>query len=110
MAKELPSKWFNPRSMGNDCKCVPEKSGVYMIIGCDLDSMEKNYRGYRKEVLYVGCSKNLKMRYISHEVLNILRQVYEYVMFYFRETKDYKENEIKLIKLHKPRFNKQHND
>jgi len=108
MSKKFESNWFTINSYNNDFKYPEKTSGVYMLVKCDVSEYGLN-SGYKKEIVYIGSSKNLKQRYQRHEVIKILKEVYDYIQFYFRETQNYRTEEIKLIKLHKPKFNKQHN-
>lgn len=94
--------WETPNTYDNNFQPVPEKSGVYLLVHWPLD-------GRSKEILYVGCAKNLKQRYEKHEVLRTLCNVFDYIRFYFKETEDYIKNEKFLIQAIRPKFNTQYN-
>lgn len=94
-------EWFTPNTYDRNFRPAPSCAGVYLII--DFSSYIPG------EILYIGSSKNLCVRYGKHEVLRVLRRDYVYVRFYFKEIENYKEEEIKLIRLVKPRYNTQYN-
>jgi len=94
------NKWFTSNTYDNNYKNPPDKSGIYLIV-----LPKNNFLNY--EILYVGSTKNLKVRYARHEVIRLLKEFYGYVQFYFKETENYREIERKLIKIIQPRYNKQ---
>lgn len=106
MAKEdfqfIEENWYTPNTYDANFKEPPTTPGIYLLVLFDLKTGGK-------EILYVGSAKNLSQRYGRHEVLRTLKIIYEYVRFYFKECEDYKTEEIKMIKLIRPKFNKQFN-
>jgi len=99
-----PEEWFTPNTYDNNFKFPTENSGIYLIVypTFDDDSKEFDY-----EILYIGSAKNLRQRYEKHEVMRVLREVYNYIQFYFKEESEYRKIEKQLIKQIQPRFNKQ---
>lgn len=94
------SEWNTNRTYNRNYAPVPSSPGVYLIVYTD--------KHLNNEILYVGSSYNLKQRYLRHEVLRILQEVYgNDVRFYFKVEPDYKNVEINLIRQTKARFNKQ---
>jgi excinuclease UvrABC nuclease subunit len=103
--KFIEKEWSTPDTYDRNYKAIPECSGVYFLVHRDhnfLKSLKVKYK-----ILYVGSSKNLKQRYRSHEVHRILREIFGDVVFYFKETDNYIEEEKALIKQTEARFNKQ---
>jgi excinuclease UvrABC nuclease subunit len=100
--KFIEHEWYTPNTFNTNFSKPPKKSGVYIIFKTDL------FRdGLNREILYIGSSKNLSARYKSHEVLRLLKEIYDYVQFYFKEEDNYLEVEKSLIKYYKPKHNKQ---
>lgn len=98
---EGKENWKTPNSYDKDFEDPPVACGIYVIVLPDFKTLDR-------EILYVGCSRNLKQRYEKHNTLSILREVYGYVQFYFIETDNYIEDEIDLITQARPKFNKQY--
>jgi excinuclease UvrABC nuclease subunit len=98
------NEWLTPNTYDTNFKPVPASSGVYLLVRPVLDSVKKKYI---YNILYVGSSKSLSIRYRSHEVLRILTETYGYIQFYFKEEEDYKEVEKNLINIIQPKYNKQ---
>jgi excinuclease UvrABC nuclease subunit len=93
--------WSSPSAHGNNCKSVPDKSGVY----CIVEFVHKN-ESY--DVIYIGSASSLKKRYTSHQLIQYLKMDRRCIWFYFIEIDvDYKKHEIDLIFKHKPKYNKQ---
>lgn len=97
-------EWNTNRTYGDNYKQIPERPGVYFLVQRNIDVIN-NVVYYT--VLYVGSSKNLKVRHDGHEVLRVLNEIYDDVIFYFKEIDNYLEAEKQLIKLTQARFNKQ---
>lgn len=97
-----PDKWFTPNTYNRNYKTPTDKSGVYLLVKVDFDLLRPNY-----EILYVGSSKSLSVRYSKHEVLRALKNTFQYVHFYFIEVANYLEVEKQLIKKIQPKYNKQ---
>lgn len=96
------SEWNTERTYNNNFKTIPNTCGVYLLVNRTYNNTKTNY-----EILYVGSSKNLKQRYNKHEVLRLLKEFYNDVVFYFVETNNYITTERNLIQQTKARFNKQ---
>lgn len=90
------------RSFDSDFSNIPNSSGVYLLINRTI-----NYNDISYEILYIGSSKNLKLRLSKHEVYRILSEIYEDIIPYFIKEKNYIQKEKELIQLLRPRFNKQ---
>lgn len=102
--KQIINKWKSPNTYGN-YEYPPESSGVYVIVMTDLD-LESEIFGYR-ELVYIGRAKNLKKRYVGHEVLKILKAMFEFhhVGFFFLVTSKYIKYEKELIEQLQPKIN-----
>jgi len=101
-------EWKTPNTYGNNFSLVPNSAGVYLLVVFN-NLLEKNNLQIEPEILYVGSSFNLKQRREKHEVKRQLQKFYSYIYFYFKETNNYKDFEIELIKNIRPKFNIQHN-
>lgn len=99
-----PKKWHTPNTYDSNFCSVPETSGVYLLVAPLVDYVSKEIF---YNILYVGSAKNLAQRYKGHEVLRLLKEVYGYVQFYFRNEVNYRSEEKELIRLIQPKFNKQ---
>jgi len=95
------TEWKTPNTYDTNFSDPTDKAGVYLIMNYESE--------YKFEILYVGSAKNLKNRYKSHSLLNTLKMQNKYVRFYFKETANYLQDEIKLIKSIKPKYNIKHN-
>lgn len=92
--------WFTPHTYNRNYKKIPESAGVYLILGCqDVFDMHK------REVVYIGSSKNLAQRYRVHDTIPKIRLKYRWIFFYFKETEDYISFEKELIFKFNPKFN-----
>lgn len=99
----VESEWKTNRTYNHNFSEIPEAPGVYLLVHTELDLKTGSQE---HKILYVGSSKNLKMRYQRHEVLRILCEIYgANVRFYFKEEADYLAVEKKLIKQTEARFN-----
>ena len=94
------SEWFTENTYNINFKKTPNKSGVYFLVGI-------NFIPITKEIIYVGSSKNLKKRYMNHEVIRNESSNYDFIKFYFIECDDFLTEEKKLIKKIQPKLNKQ---
>ena len=102
----IEKDWYTERSMDCNYKSIPNKSGVYLLVDRKL-TFKKDKVLVENTILYVGSSKNLKQRYKSHSTHRLLKEIFGDVIFYFKETDNYIEEEKALIKQTKARFNKQ---
>jgi excinuclease UvrABC nuclease subunit len=100
----IEEEWKTPNTYNTNFAYPPDKPGVYLIVIPHFDVQGKTTTW---EILYVGSAKNLKIRYARHEVVRILREIYQYVCFYFKEEPKFRQVEKQLIKQIQPRFNKQ---
>lgn len=100
-----PEEWNTPNTYNFNFKQPPNKSGVYLLVKAEILTGHKS-RYVKHEILYVGSSRNLKKRYNSHEVLNMLQKQHDYIQFYFKEVDNHFEIEKELIKLIQPKYNK----
>jgi excinuclease UvrABC nuclease subunit len=100
--------WKTPNTYGTNYSSVPKKAGVYLLVYfenlIDYEKLEIN-----PNILYVGSSINLNQRRERHEVKRHLLKIYNHIFFYFKETEDYINYEIELIKNIRPKYNTQHN-
>ena len=103
--KELD--WKTPNTYSQNFASIPPKPGVYLLVGFIFD--KPSFIIKEKSIIYVGSSKNLKLRHRNHEVIRILSEIYDYMRFYFKEYEDFRNEEKRLINIIKPKFNKQHN-
>lgn len=95
-------EWHTEDTYNNNFKVIPEAPGVYMIVGID---MSDNRREVIQEIVYIGCSANLKSRLNTHPVLRVAKAYHWFVPVYFKECDNYLEVEKELIKKHNPRIN-----
>ena len=95
-----------PDTYDNSFKILPSSCGVYFILGTINTFGSKIIK---QEIIYVGCSANLKKREHKHPILKKHRREYSYVQFFFKCDDNYKVTEIELIKKFKPRYNIRHN-
>ncbi len=100
----IEEEWKTPNTYNTNFATPPDKPGVYLLARPDFNRKKKTTKW---EILYVGSAKNLKIRHGRHEVLRVLREIYKYVRFYFKEEQLYRQTERQLIKQIQPRFNKQ---
>ena len=100
--------WKTPNTYGTNYSSIPKKAGVYLLVYfenlIDYERLEIN-----PNILYVGSSINLNQRRERHEVKRHLLKIYNHIFFYFKETEDYINYEIELIKNIRPKYNTQHN-
>lgn len=97
-------EWKTPNTYDSNFGSPSNKPGVYLLVKTDVDILKKTIS---HEILYVGSSKKLYERFKNHEVLRLLKQVHEYIQFYFLHTLDYIEMEKLLIKKIQPKHNTQ---
>lgn len=112
MTKELLSEtilkdWPTPNTYSNRFAMPPKSPGVYVFFGHQkglswMDTLVPEY-----ECLYVGSSVNLYHRYGGHELRRADR--YWWLGFFFKESENYYNDEISLIKILRPSLNIQHN-
>jgi excinuclease UvrABC nuclease subunit len=102
------NEWKTPNTYGNNFSSVPKTCGVYLLVVFN-NLLEKKNLQIEPTILYVGSSINLQQRREKHEVKRHLQKLYDYIYFYFKETDNYKNYEIELIKNIHPKFNTQHN-
>lgn len=96
-----------PNTYDRNFKEVPKKSGVYFFVAPyyhDYVSLIGGSEYY--EIIYIGSSKNLFNRYNNHELRR--KNIFD-LKFYFIESENYYEDEIKLIKYFQPIYNYKHN-
>lgn len=99
-----PNEWKTPNTYGSNFGSPSNNPGVYLLVKTEIDIIKQTIS---YEILYVGSSKKLYERFKNHEVFRFLKQVHEYVQFYFLHTLDYLETEKKLIKQIQPKHNTQ---
>lgn len=99
-----PISWFTPNTYEKNFKEPTSTPGVYVITNSTIDW---NNKTKELNILYVGSTKNLKQRYSRHEVLRVLREVYDFCQFFFIEHSDYLALEKELIVKYQPKFNTQ---
>lgn len=95
--------WLTPNCYSNAVD-PPKRSGVYLIVKHDgLFTHGK----LNMEIIYIGSSKNLSSRLMSHEVYKIARALLPeaHINYYFRETEDFKAYEKELIQKINPAIN-----
>lgn len=102
------NEWKTPNTYGNNYAKVPHKSGVYLLVHF-TNLLTINELLIKPQILYVGSSIDLHQRKEKHEVKRHLSKIYDNIIFYFKETDNYKNYEIELIKNIKPLYNTQHN-
>ena len=94
------SDWNTENTYDTIFKPTPKKSGVYLIVA-------NTFYPFKREIIYIGSSKNLYIRSKGHEVIKKHKVKYDHIQFYFKECEDYIEKEIDLIKSVQPKINKQ---
>jgi excinuclease UvrABC nuclease subunit len=102
----LESGWRTADTYDRDFKPTPEVCGVYFILASDFVYLKPKTI---QQIIYVGCSSNLKKRYTNHPVIKNNYRKYSCLQFYFMPDNDYKKSEIALIKKIRPLLNIQHN-
>jgi excinuclease UvrABC nuclease subunit len=95
-----PTKWKCANTFDTNYAAPPCDPGVYVIRVRNLSSSDW-------DIAYIGSAKNLKVRYSSHEILRMLRSVFDLVQFYWMAEKEYRQVEKTLIKTLQPKYNKQ---
>lgn len=98
-------EWRTPNTYCRNFKSAPASSGVYLLVTFALITM-KTPKG---QIVYIGSSKNLAARLRSHEVIEKLQKAGHYVRFYFKECADFIDEEKRLIRSIRPKFNIIHN-
>lgn len=94
--KRIKKHW---KQNNHDLKAI---SCVYVMLA---------YNIYEKEVdiVYVGSTTNLNLRYRSHKIPSIIQKSDRMnIMYFLPMDKGFYDYEIKLIKKLKPLYNKQH--
>jgi len=101
-------EWKSPNTYSNNFSPPTSKSGVYAI-AMFKPTFNQNKR-LKKEIVYIGCSVNLLVRLKSHEVIKVLRAMFDgfYISVHFKECDNYKSLEKQLIGKFQPRINQQH--
>ena len=102
----IASDWFTPNTYDPNYMMPPERSGVYLLV-YPIFKFNGVTHDVSYTILYVGSSRNLKVRYKSHEVLRVLQEQYGYIQFYFKEFDNYHEVEKQYIQQIQPKFNTQ---
>ena len=102
--------WKTPNSYDKDYGEIPYSSGVYIITTPIYEfTYDGNVIRIGQDILYIGQTQSLKKRYTGHNYLSILRIVYGYVQFYYKERKtDLGMVEKQMIEEYKPKFNVQY--
>lgn len=93
------SDWNTPDTYDLIFKPIPPEPGIYLLVA-------NTFVPFKREIIYIGSSKNLLKRHSSHEKIKKYRSSYEYLQFYFKTCIDYKKQEIDLIRKVKPKLNK----
>jgi len=99
-----PEEWFTLNTYDRNFKLPPAASGVYLLVHTDITLFDKSVI---HNILYVGSSNNLQIRYGKHEVLRALKKTYNYIQFFFLEKENFKAIEKELIKSIQPKYNTQ---
>lgn len=99
------SKWLTPNTDNKNYQTPGDEPGVYYITLCfySLGSVSP------ENIVYVGSSTNLRVRYKSHQVFRKIFELYDkpIVRFYFLPMgKGFYDYEIKLIRKLSPPMNK----
>jgi hypothetical protein len=97
----IKEKWKTPNTYNGNYSPPTNESGVYCFVVYASPTDIGN-------VVYVGSSKSIEIRYKGHAVKAALYEQYWYVQFYFLECKNFKELEKELISRFQPKFNIQH--
>ncbi len=99
-------EWFTPNTYDPNFAFPADEPGVYFVAAYKIRWQKVKLIG----IVYVGSAKNLRIRYQRHEVLRHMREIYDYVRFYFQPENNYRKREIEMIHAIHPRFNIQHNN
>ena len=107
--KNIVKTWNTPNCYSGNFSDVPNKCGVYMIIRTELNNVINC--SYNRSILYIGSSKNLRTRYMGHDILKTVKILLsnDHIGFYFMITDDYKTIEKQLIKQYNPLINSHYN-
>lgn len=99
------SAWSCYNTYDPNYKNIPFKSGVYFFV-------KLNYRTLERDIVYVGSSTSLIVRFKAHAVKSKIEEEKDCMfLFYFKEIKKgFYDYEIKLIKAFQPELNRQHKD
>lgn len=98
-------EWNTPDTYDKQYLEVPKTAGVY----CIVVKYDPDERPVRKEILYIGCSGNLRRRWNGHEVIRNIRTSYPSasIQFYFKIVeREYEEEEAMLITVYQPLLNR----
>ena len=101
--QKYDSVWSCHNTYDPNYKDVPVKSGVYFFVKLNMVT-------WQRDMVYVGSSTNLAVRYKAHLIKDKIEKEKDYMfLFYFKEMKKgFYDYEIKLIKALQPELNKQH--
>lgn len=94
--------WLTPNTYCLNFASPPARPGVYLFVVYTSPGDFGN-------IVYIGSSQNIALRYRGHPVKGHLYMNYWYVRFYFQPCENPKDIEKALIKKWKPKFNIQHN-
>jgi excinuclease UvrABC nuclease subunit len=76
-----PKTWLTPNTYDHNF-AEPSGSGIYLL--CQRKIWYDHSGKVRFKILYVGMSKNLRLRIEGHSVLSELRESFEDVVVFFR--------------------------
>lgn len=98
----IRDKWYCKNTYDRNYKDVGNFSAVYFFVAF-------NWRTNESDIVYIGSTSNLFLRYKSHGAHNKIASLKDnYSVFYFKPMeKGYYDYERKLITKLKPLFNKQ---
>lgn len=81
---------------------LPTNAGVYVVLGCNIETN-------KKDVLYIGSSKNIRSRVLStnHPYRKLYdSSIYPYLIYTKSKVcKNYLELEVALIRKIQPKYN-----
>lgn len=96
--------WLTPDCYSSEYGVPPRSSGLYAFVFVDVLAAPITF-----EILYVGMSKNLRLRTTRHNLLARLRDRYRFISTYFKPCRfGLRGEERKLINHHNPPYNLQH--
>lgn len=104
-----PEDWFTPNTYDTNFAMPKAVPGVYLITDTVFVRENGIVTKANYNIIYVGSSSNLAVRYSKHEVLRMAKRIYDYVQFYWLPVHNHIEREVQLIQHFSPKFNIQHN-
>lgn len=96
--------WLTPNTYDSNFSEIPNCSGVYAIVRCDINLIKKTVR---RTVVYIGMSMRLSNRLKAHPVLARANRRFPYVQVFFKrcEPEFLRAMESGLIKQFNPIYN-----